>query len=508
MAKKDNEPAAPKLTAEQKRAASIEKRQGQREASGIGKAGPSGTAAASEYPLLAQDMTPEEISSGEERLRQGAAKVHGTQFKQGTAITEGADDMSIDAISDRFRRHIDTAEWDALQATKATGQLHIPANTTWYGEHHGRFQDIANDTGVTRQQASAAGAAMSPANDPIEVEVPAVRRMAEFVTGSGGKVTVTPQASAHILQAQTKPNARDRERQANPTIVPEGEHEISDLSPDQLAVLGSISGATYNPNPTKLQPYGPEQVSELGFNPDDMKKDDRLHEDLEGFRPLGNVRNRQNVETAGKYLTGEETWDTKHPDPLLQPSKITSYNISAEAAVPVGTQSDEYNYLVRLHGKEGMQYQLPLAHSLTSAQDFWQKEAALGVTYEGKDSVNVKNKPASAAFDSGIPTAGLPASGLGKDQVTHALLNEAQMRSIHDIPISIGAAQAITWAGEREPKSNADQMRMAPQLPSAESLKMYEKELDRVNGRSNAFHTAAKPKAPKPEVPGQLSFDI
>lgn len=430
-------------------------------------------------PLLHSDLTQKEIRGHEGRMRRTASALRGAQFgEEGPVATrvEGASSMAVDAIADRFDRRITNAENIARAKTSETGDLYLPAGLTWYYEHNQRFQDISDKTGIPKDRAIAAGAKVSPANDPIRTEVPAVRRLAEFESDPSLTVNVTPQASAHVRYAQTKENARDRERQANPTSIPATGTDIpgsvSDLDSHSIALLGSISGARHGERKMEV----PRSVSsELGFSENDIANGGYLHENLESFRPLGAVRNRQNVETASEMIKGNTTWDEQHPSAMDQPGKTTSYAKVTEAADPgLGRTSEEYNALVHLHGQSGMQYMLPFGETDTSAQDFWQKEAALGTTYDRGNP----GKPAASVWDSTLPK-GSDSPDLAKDNVTHALLNEAQNRSRRNRPYTMGASQSVTWHDVRE--YNTRGQYMEPQRPSAESEELFRKEQNRVN---------------------------
>jgi hypothetical protein len=453
------------------------------------------------------DLTQREIKDHERRMREGASALRGAQFgEDGPTATrvEGASSMTTDAIAGRFDRRITNAENRAVAKTAETGDLYIPAGLTWYYEHNKRFEDIANDTGISKDKAIAAGAKVSPANDPERTEVPAVRRISEFVSDPSRTVDVSPQASAHVHQAQTKENARDKQRQSDPTSVAPTEHVVSDMDSHSIALLGSVSGASHG---DKKGQVPASAAKDLGFSEEDIATGGHLHNKLKDFRPLGAVRNRQNVETATNLIKGETTWDELHPNPMDQPGKTTSYAIDIDAADNnLGRLSEEYNAAVHLHGESGMQYMLPFGGTETSAQDFWQKESAAGVTYDQDNP----GKPFASAWDSALPK-GKASPDLAKDNVTHAILNEANFRSVKNRPYTMAANQSVNWHDIREYNNTGSYAE--PQRLSADAEELFRTEQNRMEtnrrtSRSDLFHVARQPVVQVENHPNQGTLDL
>ena len=461
----------------------------------------------SNNPLMYSDLTQREIKDHERRMRETASALRGAQFgEDGPVATrvEGASSMTTDAIAGRFDRRITNAENRAVAKTAEKGDLYIPAGLTWYYEHNKRFGDISNDTGVSKDRAIAAGAKVSPANDPEKTEVPAVRRISEFVSDPSRTVDVSSQASAHVHQAQTKKNARDKQRQADPTRIPSTEHAVGDMDAHAIALLGSVSGAVHG---DKKGQVPASAARDLGFSEENIAAGGYLHKGLKDFRPLGAVRNRQNVETATNIIKGNTTWDELHPSPMDQPGKTTSYAIVSDAADnDLGRLSEEYNAAVHLHGESGMQYMLPFGGTETSAQDFWQKEAAAGVEYDRDNA----GKPFASAWDSALPK-GKESPDLAKDNVTHAILNEANFRSVKNRPYTMGAAQSINWHDVRE--SNNTGSYLEPQRLSADAEGLFRAEQERMAknreaSRSDLFHVARQPSVQIENHPNQGTLDL
>lgn len=461
----------------------------------------------SSNPLMYSDLTQREIKDHERRMRETASALRGAQFgKDGPVATrvEGASSMTTDAIAGRFDRRITNAENRALAKTAETGDLYIPAGLTWYYEHNKRFEDIANDTGVSKDKAIAAGAKVSPAVDPVKTEVPAVRRISEFVSDPSRTVDVSSQASAHVHQAQTKENARNKQRRANPTRVDPTEHVVSDMDADAIAVLGSISGTRHGDKEGQVPA---SNARDLGFSEEDITEGEYLHDKLKDFRPLAAVRNRENVENATNLIKGNTTWDESHPSPMDQPGKTTSYAISGDAADNnLGRLSEEYNAAVHLHGESGMQYMLPFGGTETSAQDFWQKESAVGVEYD-RDKAG---KPFASAWDSALPK-GKESPDLAKDNVTHAILNEANFRSIKNRPYTMAAAQSANWHDVREHNtkgSYAEPQRLSADAEGLFRTEQKRMETNRQTSRSDVFHVARQPVVQVENHPNQGTLDL
>lgn len=491
-------------------AAARGRRESRRAASGNDQpVNPEGSALPTSNPLLYADLTQAEIRAGERNMREAARGLVGkTVGSHGAVVSRvgGARSMTTDAIAGRFSRLIDIAEQDALDHHQRTGEMVLPAGTPWYPNHHQKYEDISADTGVPLDRAIASGATISPQNDPERTELPAARRMAEFVANPDKEVVVSPEASLHIHQIQTKANAHDKKRQKDPTAVPatttepdSPPHKVGELSPHAVALLGSVSGARYHP--TRTAHLDEEAVREIGLNPDELTPSQEVHTNLADFRPLGSVRNRRNVEKAVEITRGLKRWDTLHPEPLDQPGKVTSYAITTNAATKTAAINEQHNVLTHLYGEAGMQYRLPWGETKTSAQDFWQGEAALDVEYETGSGQENPGKPAAAVWDSAVKKTGT-GPDLTKDNVKHAILNEAQGRSLIGRPYTRSAGQAIVWRGERDPKTTGE--RGAPEAPLPEALDVFHAERAKVNTppRQDLFQAAIATRRIAREVSG------
>lgn len=480
---------------------------------------PPGSATPTRNPLLTGDMLKSEITATERQMRAAARAIDQQQVgSAGQTIEsiEGAKDMSIDAIAGRFRKHIDTAVEDARSHFLRTGELALPANMSWYGEHRYDLKTPAKAIGTSIGHSIAAGATASPQNDPKLGELRAVERYSSL-HGNDEYVDVTPQASAHVLAAQTKPNAQDKKRQANPTIIPAGRHRIRDLTPHAVAMLGSISGARYKANADEKSAFvGSDEAVSYGFDNGSLSDNEYLHSGLEALRPLGALRNRHNVEKMVNILREDPeqgTWDQQHPVAMDQPSKITSYALTINAADEIAMENQQHNALVHMYfddlagPDDSVPLKIPFGQTDTSAQDFWQKEAALGVTY--KKGVGPKNpgKPAAAAWDAKIKKTGMGAD-IQKDSAVHAVLNEAQRRSLEGTPFLMGPGQAITWAGIRETNERGERMSPERPLPHVEKeflshFKQFQE--SPAPSRRDTFHQAAGTKSPAKD-PNQMGL--
>jgi hypothetical protein len=309
--------------------------------------------------------------------------------------------------------------------------------------------------------------------------------MAELLD-PGHETTITPAVQAHALQAQTKENAHDKERKANPVGLPAGTVASSTLSAAQHAILGSVSGAAFTPKPKKEGEIGPSEVAAIGLDPSGMKRGQSIHPDLETHRPLGSVRNRQAVERGMQLMKGETTWDELHASehPFDQPPKTTSYARKIAAGHPEAIASNEYNQLVRLHGEEGMQYRLPFGETGTAPMDNWMREAAMDTKYTGEKP----GKPSSNVIAKA--TKGLLSPDLTADALTHAVIGEGldQAQNAVGSTVDRGADQSVVWHQVRD--ANTLGHVQQGELPSADALNLFQREQARMRGE----HPADKPK--------------
>lgn len=452
------------------------------------------SASASKPPLVAEDLSPAELRSHAAAMGRAARQVQGQVLNRGkrneVQVTKVATNFQPEAIGERYSKILDQADADAVAATQSTGQFHIPYNSLWYHDHRADMARISEDTGISLDKVVAVGAVISPQNDPKRTELPGARRISEIAAGVDTDVDVSDAASKHIVGVQTKPSARNSQRRDTPVTVPRGQVDLTKLNSDQVAIIGSVSGATFSENPK--QGVTPRESLIYGA---DFSKGKKVHPDLESMRPLGGVRNRRAVTTALEIARGNTTWDEATPSPASktvepgrvdQPAKITSYNQSIMSSDQFAKNSEAYNHLVRLHGEGDMQYKLPFGNVPSAAQDFWQKEAALGAEYDKPNP----GKPASAAWDAAITQGSVQTPDLTIDQRTHAVLNEGQRVANRNRSSTLHSDQAIVWGGIRNPNTTGE--RAAPDLAPEDSVADFLNERARVRGEG-APKSADKP---------------
>ena len=445
------------------------------------------SASASKPPLVAEDLSPSELRSHAAAMGRAARQIKGQVLNKGerneVRVTKVATNFQPDEIGKRYSKILDQADADAVSATMSTGQFHLPHNALWYHDHHADMAQISEDTGISLDKVVAAGAAISPQNDPKKTELPGARRISEIASGVNTDVDVSEVASKHIVGVQTKSNARDSQRRYNPVSVPQGQVDLTKLNSHQVAILGSVSGATFSADPKKG--VTPEQAAIYGA---DYVKGQKVHPDLESMRPLGGVRNRNAVTKALEMTRGNTTWDEAMSSPASkavepgrvdQPAKITSYNQSIMSAGQFAKSTEAYNHLVRLYGEGGMQMKLPFGSVPSSAQDFWQKEAALAAEYDKPSP----GKPAASAWDAAITQGKVPMPDLTIDQRTHAVLNAGQQVANKGRSSTLHSDQAIVWGGIRSPNTTGE--RAAPDLAPEDAAADFLKERARVRGESS-----------------------
>lgn len=419
---------------------------------GGGHAFPPGRAVPSQPPTVWSDLHPDEQAAVQRRVQAGAEAVVGTYNRKsrGRAVNEEVTqvpDMHMDAVAGRFRELRETADQAAVAHTRATGEMVMPRGFDWYPEHNQDFEAVSNASGIPKDRTIAAGARVSPRNDPKKSELRGVERMADIVSDSTPPVTarVSRAAARHVRTVQTAEKARSSGQKANPVAPPQGEiGNVGDLSSEEIAVLGSVSGAARG-----TPDVSPELLGKLGL-PKDGPKGQRLHPGLDPLRPLGALKGRENVRKAVDILRGDDMLGS-HSDPLGNPGKITSYSQTTAQASPEAHVTQDYNWMVEHHGKAGDPFMLPFADTPSSAQDTWQESAALGVTEISRD------KPEVDAFrrvseKKGGEKYGADVSG---DDARHAFLNEAQRRSLHGTTTPLSAGQSMTWHAQRDERTAA-----------------------------------------------------
>lgn len=487
----------------------------------------SNVAYATEEPLTVADMSDDELRGHVDVMSRASQALVGQTVgknRNRATIVSAADDMSPSAIAGRYARHMNVADNDARAATgnvESASNFYLPYNALWYHDHNQAIKEETAHTGVPLDRAIAASAVISPQNDPKLTELPGTRRIAEIAGGVDTSVNITPRAASHVTGIQTRSDARNKERQVNPVTVQPGPTSIDKLSSDQIAVLGSVSGATFHKDDPK-KGVTLDQATQWGMVDDNnpFKAGQRAHPDLESLRRLGGVRNRQAVTRGLQFARGETTWDEEMRTPLGagveasridQPGKISAYSRTIAAADKFARDSEEYNHLVRLYGESNMQYKLP--SSVGPPQDFWQKEAGLDIVY---DKPNV-GKPGATVWDNSIrKSKDVPMPDITPDNATLAVYGEGgRLANTGRGMQSLGSDQAIQWGVERETKERGQ--RKPPDLASEQSTSGFLEERRRIraaSGRSSntprSFGYRQYPalQARDVQIPGQMGFDI
>jgi hypothetical protein len=480
----------------------------------------SGTAFATETPLTAADMSDEEIRAHSAVMSAAARNLVGQTVGGGrnrATILSAADDMSPEAISQRYSRNLGIADDDARAATgdpETAESFYLPFNAMWYHDHHDDMRKISEDTRVPLDRVVATGAVVSPQNDPKKTELPGARRIAEIAGGINADVDISRSAASHAIHVQTRGKARDKARKLNPVQLPVGRQRLDQLSSDQVALMGSVSGAKYSSEdpekgvtPTQAAAWGAGVPTDESF-----PAGQTAHPNLSSLRRLGGIRNRAAVSRGLKFARGETTWDKEmrkatgagvEASRLDQPTKISSYGQAIGGADQFARESEAYNHLVRLYGEGGMQHKLPF--DLDSApRDFWEKEGALDIVY---DKPNV-GKPGASVWDASMgKSPDVDYADISVDDATHAIINEGGRIANRARPQTLYSDQAINWGVVRETAERGQ--RAAPELADAASTAAFLAERRRVRGStptSSATGYRSQPAVVQPPTSGDGWF--
>lgn len=475
-----------------------------------------GTAFATETPLTAADMSDEEIRAHSDVMGSASRALVGQTVGKGrhqATILSSADDMSPEAIATRYTRNLNIADDDARAATgdpNVADSFYLPHNALWYHDHHDDMRNVSQNTGVPLDRVVAAGAVISPQNDPKKTELPGATRIAEIAGGINTDVDITQSAASHAVHVQTRDKARDKARKLNPVRLPVGRQRLDQLNSDQIALMGSISGAEYSAgDPEKGVTSTQAAAWGAGVPTDEsFPVGDSVHPNLTSLRRLGGIRNRNAVTRGLRFARGETNWDKEMRKAtgagvaagrLDQPTKISSYGQAIGGADDFARDAESYNHLVRLYGEGGMQYKLP--YDLDSApRDFWEKEGALDLQYSkpnvGKPGADLWNKSMRKSPDADY-------ADISVDDATHAIINEGGRIANRSRPQTLYSDQAINWGVVRETGERGQ--RQPPNLADSRSTASFLAERRRVRTPPSSDYRS-QPPAVQPPTSGDGWF--